>query len=92
MKKLNLEFIGDIVHSPAGMCSWSGTTITFYGKFKEGDYKYKSDMFKRENLIEAILTERFDGASKPSKDHHRCSAFQVIPEKYLFNDYAMGTL
>ena len=84
MKKLNLDFIGEIVSSPAGMCSWSGTTVTFYGKFGEGDYKYKSDMFKRENLIEAVLTQRFSEDSIPSKDHHMCTAFQVIPEKYLF--------
>lgn len=85
MKKLNLDFIGEIVSSPAGLCSWSGTTVTFYGKFKDGDYKYRSDMFKRENLIEAILTERFgDKSSRPSKDYHMCTAFQVIPEKYLF--------
>ena len=84
MKKLNLDFIGDIVSSPAGMCSWSGTTITFYGKFKDWDYKYKSDKFERKNLIEAILIESFDKESRPSKDHYECSAFQVIPEKYLF--------
>lgn len=84
MKKLNLDFIGEIVSSPAGTCSWFGTTITFYGKFKEGDYKHKSDMFNRENLIEAFLTQRFDKASRPSKDHYMCSAFQVVPEKYLF--------
>lgn len=84
MKKLNLDFIGEIVSSPAGMCSWAGTTVTFYGKFKEGDYKYKSEMFKRENLIEAILIETFDKDNRPSKDHYECCAFQEIPEKYLF--------
>ena len=83
-QKLNLDFIGEIVSSPAGMCSWSGTTVTFYGKFKDGDYKYKSDKFNRENLIEAILTQRFGKGDRPSKDHYMCSAFQVIPEKYLF--------
>ena len=86
MKKLNLDFIGEIVSSPAGMCSWSGTTVTFYGKFKEGDYNYKSEMFKRENLIEAILIETIHKDNRPSKDHYMCSAFQVIPEKYLFID------
>lgn len=90
MKKLNLDFIGEIVSSPAGKCSWSGTTFTFYGKFKEGEYKHKSDMFTRENLIEAFLTQPFSKGSSPSKDHYRCSAFQVIPEKYLFIEEENG--
>lgn len=84
MKKLNLDFIGEIVSSPAGVCSWSGTTVTFYGKFKDGDYKHNSYKFNRENLIEAILIQGFGKGGSPSKDHYRCSAFQVIPEEYLF--------
>jgi hypothetical protein len=83
-KKLNLDFIGEIVSSPAGMCSWYGTTVTFYGKFKDGDYKHESDKFNRENLIEAILIQGFGEGGSPSKDHYMCSAFQEIPEKYLF--------
>jgi hypothetical protein len=79
MKKINLDFIGEIVSSPAGMCSWSGTTIRFYGKFKDGDYKYNSEKFKRENLIEAVISE-----DRPSKEYFYCSAFQIIPEKYLY--------
>ncbi len=35
MKKINLDFIGEIVSSPKGMCSWSGTTISFWGKFND---------------------------------------------------------
>jgi hypothetical protein len=81
MKKLNLDFIGEIVSSPGGMCSWSGSTIRFYGKFKNGDYKYKSEKFKRENLIEAVISE-----DRPSNEYFVCSAFQTIPEKYLYND------
>jgi hypothetical protein len=81
MKKLNLDFIGEIVSSPAGNSSWSGTTITFWGKFKDGDYKYKSDKFNRENLIEAFLIEK---TPKPSEEHFYCTAFQTIPEKYLY--------
>jgi len=79
MKKLNLEYIGEIVSSPDGMCSWVGDTVTFYGKFKDGDYKYKSDKYTRENLIEAVVSE-----TKPSKEYDRCIAFQTIPEKYLY--------
>lgn len=79
MKKLNLDFIGEIVSSPAGMSSWYGTTITFYGKFKDGDYKYESDKFQRENLIEAVISN-----NRPSKEYFNCSAFQTIPEKYLY--------
>jgi hypothetical protein len=79
MKKLNLDFIGEIVSSPAGMCSWSGTTITFYGKFKGGDYKYKNDKFQRENLIEAVISN-----NRPAEEYFQCSAFQTIPEKYLY--------
>ena len=79
MKKLNLDFIGEIVSSPAGNCSWSGTTIRFYGKFKGGNYKYNSDKFKRENLIEAVISQ-----DRPSKEYFYCSAFQTIPEKYLY--------
>lgn len=79
MKKLNLDFIGEIVNSPAGMSSWSGTTITFYGKFKDGDYKYGSHKFQRENLIEAVISNNI-----PSKEYFKCSAFQTIPEKYLY--------
>lgn len=81
MKKLNLDFIGEIVSSPAGTCSWSGTTITFWGKFKDGDYKYNSLKFNRKNLIEAFLIEK---TPKPSKEHFYCTAFQIIPEKYLY--------
>lgn len=79
MKKLNLDFIGEIVSSPAGICSWSGTTITFYGKFKGDDYKYKSDKFQRENLIEAVISN-----NRPADEYFKCSAFQTIPEKYLY--------
>lgn len=85
MKKLNLEFIGEIVSSPRGMCSWSGTSISFWGKFKDGDYKYKSGKFKRENLIEAIPVDYTNPKeSKPSKEYYLCSALQVIPDKYKF--------
>ena len=79
MKKYNLDFIGTIVSSPDGMCSWGGTTIGFWGKFKEKQ-PYQYTRFERENLIEAIpLTEE-----RPSKDYYRCLAFQRILEKYLF--------
>jgi hypothetical protein len=79
MKKLNIEFIGEIVNSPAGRSSWSGTTVSFYGKFKDGDYKYKSDKYTRENLIEAVVSD-----TNLSKEYDRCTAFQTIPEKYLY--------
>jgi hypothetical protein len=80
MTKLNLEFIGEIVSSPSGMCSWSGTTVRFWGKFKEGKNEKRYSRFTRDNLIEAIaITEE-----RPSKEYHRCSAFQVVPEKYMY--------
>ena len=79
MKKYNLDFIGTIVSSPDGKSSWGGTTIGFWGKFKEKQ-PYQYTRFERENLIEAIpLTEE-----RPSKDYYRCLAFQRILEKYLF--------
>ena len=84
MKKLNLDFIGEIVSSPAGMCSWGGSSISFYGKFKEGNYEYKNDKFKKENLVEAIPISYREPNSKPPKGYYRCTALQVIPEKYLF--------
>ena len=77
MKKFNLEFIGDIVSSPRGRGSWAGSTVTFWGKFNEDDNK----RYRRENLIEAISSEK-----QPSRQHFRCSAFQIIPEKYLFDN------
>lgn len=79
MKKLNLDFIGEIVSSPAGRSSWGGTSITFFGKFKDGDYEYKSHKFQRENLIEAVVSK-----DRPSKEYYWCTALQVIPEKYLY--------
>ena len=84
MKKLNLGFIGEIVSSPAGKACYSGTTISFYGKFKEGEYRYKSDKFTRENLIEAIHINFKEPCPKPSEDYFYCVAFQKIPEKYLY--------
>lgn len=79
MKKYNLEFIGTIVSSPDGKSSWGGTTVSFWGKFKEKQ-PYQYTRFERENLIEAIPSTE----ERPSKEYYRCSAFQVIPEKYLF--------
>jgi hypothetical protein len=79
MKKLNLDFIGEIYSSPAGRCCWGGSAITFYGKFKDGNYKYKSEKYTRENLIEAV-----DSKTKPSNEYDRCTATQVIPERYLY--------
>lgn len=79
MKKLNLDFIGKIVSSPAGITSWSGTSITFFGKFKDGDYEYESQKFQRENLIEAVASK-----DRPSNEYYWCTALQVIPEKYLY--------
>lgn len=82
MKKFNLEFIGEIVSSPKGMCSWSGTTVSFWGKFNEEGITKSWEKFERERLIEAIpLSEE-----RPSKDHYQCKAFQIIPEEYLFLD------
>lgn len=79
MRKLNPEFIGMIVSSPDGMGSWAGTTVSFWGKFKEKQ-EYQYTQFERENLIEAL-----QGIGKrPSKEYHMCIAFQKIPEKYLY--------
>jgi hypothetical protein len=82
MKKFNLEFIGEIVSSPAGMSSWAGTTVTFWGKFDDSGIEKSYQKFKRERLIEAIPINN----ERPSKEHHRCTAFQTIPEHYLFLD------
>lgn len=80
MNKLNLDFIGEIVSSPSGLCSWSGTTVRFWGKFKEGKNEKHYRRFTRDNLIEAIaITEE-----RPSNEYHRCSAFQVVPDKYKY--------
>jgi hypothetical protein len=80
MRKFNLDFIGEIVSSPKGMCSWSGTTVSFWGKFNEEGITRSWEKFERERLIEAIpLSEE-----RPSKDHYHCKAFQVIPEEFLF--------
>jgi hypothetical protein len=79
MKKYNPEFIGTIVSSPDGKSSWAGTTITFWGKFKEKQ-PYHYTQFERENLIEALEWTK----EGPSKEHHLCTAFQKIPEKYLY--------
>ena len=79
--KLNLDFIGQIVSSPAGQCSWGGTGITFWGKFKDAEANEKRySKYQRDNLIEAIphFVER------PSKNHFRCTALQVVPENYLY--------
>jgi hypothetical protein len=82
MKKFNLEFIGEIVSSPKGMCSWSGTTVSFWGKFNEEGITQSWEKFERERLIEAIpLSEE-----RPSKDYYECKAFQIIPEEYLLLD------
>ncbi|QGT54361.1 hypothetical protein b3_0117 [Synechococcus phage B3] len=77
MRKFNLDFIGEIVSSPAGKSTWCGTTIRFYGKFKEPEIAYQR--YRRENLIEAIEIK-----DRPPEGYHMCSAFQVIPEQYLY--------
>ena len=79
MRKLNPEFIGMIVSSPDGMGSWAGTTVSFWGKFKEKQ-EYQYTRFERENLIEAFEYTN----ERPSNDYYRCIAFQKIPEKYLY--------
>jgi hypothetical protein len=79
--RLNLEFIGEIVSSPNGKSSWSGTTVTFWGKFKETEKPYGK--FTRENLIEAISINDFS-EKRPSKEYYRCTAFQIIPDKYKY--------
>ena len=81
MKKFNLDFIGTIVSSPKGVCSWSGTTYSFWGKFKEDpNYKYGKYNFTREFLIEAIPIKE----ERPSGDYYRCSGILTVPEKYLY--------
>lgn len=80
MRKINLEFIGEIVSSPRGMCSWSGTTIYFWGKFKKDEEQGKRVDFKRENLIEALEYSE----ERPSKEHFQCGALQVVPEHFLY--------
>jgi hypothetical protein len=81
MKKLNLDFIGEIVSSPKGMCSWSGTGVTFWGKFKNVEGQ-KWGRFEREHLIEAICISE----ERPSKEHYECVALQIVPDNYKFLD------
>lgn len=80
MKKLNLDFIGEIISSPAGLSTFYGTTVSFYGKFKDGNYKYESDKYTRQNLIEAVKIEH----NIPPDGYFRCSALMVVPEQHLF--------
>lgn len=82
MKKLNLDYIGEIVSTPRGMSSWSGTTVRFWGKFNEDNLEKYEPKYTRERLIEAIsITEE-----RPSKKYHQCSALQIIPEYLLYVD------
>jgi hypothetical protein len=82
MKKFNLNFIGEIVSSPRGMCSWDGTTVGFWGKFDEEGISRSWEKFERERLIEAIpLSEE-----RPSKNHYDCIAFLIAPENLLFEE------
>ena len=81
MKKLNLDFIGEVVSSPRGLSTWSGSTISFWGKFKiDPEYQYGKYSFNRNTLIEAIDINE----EQPSKEHYRCIAFLIIPDELLY--------
>ena len=84
MKKLNLDFIGEVVSSPRGLCSWSGSTISFWGKFTiDPEYQYAKYSYNRNTLIEAIDINE----ERPSKKHYMCSAFLIVPDEYLYLKY-----
>lgn len=81
MKKFNLDFIGEIVSSPKGMCSWSGSTISFWGKFRiDPEYQYGKYSYSRNTLVEAIDINE----ERPSKEYYKCTAFLIVPEELLY--------